>query len=1136
MRFFINIRIAILFVIIGFGVLCPVYGQSTVAEIVEKMPAGNSEQEQQLMDDLIKIGPDCVWELCSMLKPSGGADTKARYALHGLAVKSYMPPMPIEFTNWRGIYEVEMIKALSLIEDKEVKAFIISQLQLVGTDFTVNAMRGYLADDRLCDDAIRCVVTIASRAGTLDNLFPGLHSKEVLYEALKAASGVNRIAIVKALGELKDSKSVKDILKLTTTDDVDLKMVSLWALANIGDKSVEKVLLKDLAAAKDFKKAKLSSYYILYAQRVAENSMRKSSRIYRNIIKGRKIEFAENVKCAAYSGLVSNEGKKALDDLLAAMDSDSIKVRAMALTLAGEIAGESETKKWVKKADGVSGTVRAEIVEMLADRTDETSVSAVMKYLDDTDKAVRLAAIKGVLKAGGQEGVNSVIELLKKTSDADEINEAKQAFLCSKATYVIDVIAKSIGLMPADSKVALIEVLALRNAKVHVDVIFGQVGDENESVSVASLKALGTLAGPEDMQRLVDLFVKAKTPRQRSAGQRTVVLIAKQMPQGRDRTADLLNVLDQSNDSEKICLLQALGQIGGKDALDAVLAGIKSSNKELAKAALRTLSKWNNAEAVPGLLDVAASSDDLADQVIALRAITKLAKSAEFSAAQKVDIFRKALKLAKRPEEKKLLIAGLGNIRAIESLQLVSEYLDDKAVRKDVVAAAVKIACPTDENDKGLNTYDAAMLLKRVVRFAEDAELKGKINAHINSIPAPPAVIKPVPDGFVKLFNGKDLTGWKGLLAGPYDNPIERGKLTPKQLAVEQAKANESMREHWKVLDGVLQFDGKGTSLATVDDYGDFEILVDWKIVSPHGDSGIYLRGAPQVQIWDPEQHEVGSGGLYNNKKNQSTPSEIADNPIGYWNTFRIKMVGEKVTVHLNDKLIVDDVVLENYWNRKQPIFSIGQLELQCHGDPIEFTNIFIREIPRVEKDFTLLFNGDNLDGWVGDTKGYIAQGGKLVCKPGGGLYTAGEYDDFVLRFEFKLTHGANNGLAIRAPLKGNAAYQGMELQILDNTAEKYDALKPYQYHGSIYGVVPAKRGYLKPPGQWNYQEVIAKGPKITVNLNGTAIVDADINEASQGGTMDDRDHPGLKRRSGHIGFLGHGSVVEFRNIRIKTK
>ena len=138
------------------------------------------------------------------------------------------------------------------------------------------------------------------------------------------------------------------------------------------------------------------------------------------------------------------------------------------------------------------------------------------------------------------------------------------------------------------------------------------------------------------------------------------------------------------------------------------------------------------------------------------------------------------------------------------------------------------------------------------------------------------------------------------------------------------------------------------------------------------------------------------------------------------------------------------------------------------------------------------------------------------------------------LFFEFLLSPGANNGLGIRAPLRGDAAYVGIELQILDNSAEMYKDLKPYQYHGSIYGVVPAKRGFLKAPGQWNAQTVTAKGRRITVVLNGETIVDADLDEASDPETMDGREHPGLRRTRGHIGFLGHGSHVEFRNIRIK--
>lgn len=187
------------------------------------------------------------------------------------------------------------------------------------------------------------------------------------------------------------------------------------------------------------------------------------------------------------------------------------------------------------------------------------------------------------------------------------------------------------------------------------------------------------------------------------------------------------------------------------------------------------------------------------------------------------------------------------------------------------------------------------------------------------------------------------------------------------------------------------------------------------------------------------------------------------------------------------------------------------------------------------EEGFVSLFNGKDLTGWEGDTKGYVAENGELVCKPGGNIYTAEDFDNFVLRFEFKLTPGGNNGLGIRiAPGKGDAAYQAMELQILDNTAEKYKDLQPYQYHGSIYGVVPAKRGFLKPVGEWNEQEVIADGDRIKVILNGEVIVDADIREASKDGTMDGKEHPGLLRPSGRIGFLGHGDVIYFRDIRVK--
>ncbi len=350
---------------------------------------------------------------------------------------------------------------------------------------------------------------------------------------------------------------------------------------------------------------------------------------------------------------------------------------------------------------------------------------------------------------------------------------------------------------------------------------------------------------------------------------------------------------------------------------------------------------------------------------------------------------------------------------------------------------------------------------------------------------------------------------------------------------------------------GILVFTGEGENLCTTRSYGDFEMIVDWKI-TPRGDAGIYLRGSPQVQIWDTSRRDagaqVGSGGLYNNGVHERNPLKVADNAVGDWNTFRIIMQGERVTVYLNGVLVVDHVIMENYWDRSIPIFPAEQIELQAHGTWVGYRDIFIREIPRPEpyrvseeektEGFVELFDGLSMFNWTGNTKDYVVENGCIAIYPKyggkGNLYTKAEYSDFIFRFEFQLTPGANNGIGIRTPMEGDAAYAGMEIQVLDNTAEIYRNLKEYQYHGSVYGVIPAKREYLKPVGEWNSEEILAQGSHIRVTLNGIIIVDGDIAEAGKNGTLDHREHPGLLNTTGHIGFLGHGSEVKFRNLRIK--
>ncbi|MDR1372915.1 MAG: DUF1080 domain-containing protein [Dysgonamonadaceae bacterium] len=411
--------------------------------------------------------------------------------------------------------------------------------------------------------------------------------------------------------------------------------------------------------------------------------------------------------------------------------------------------------------------------------------------------------------------------------------------------------------------------------------------------------------------------------------------------------------------------------------------------------------------------------------------------------------------------------------------------------------------------------------------------------------------------GFVPLFNGKDLSGWKGLLAQPYDNPVKRSHLSPSKLESLQFEANKQMYKDWAVENGSLVFIGHGyNNICTERKYGDFEMYADWMLdpSASEADAGIYLRGTPQVQIWDVSRTnvgaEVGSGGLYNNKIHPSRPLAVADNPLGEWNTMYIKMTGDRVTVKLNGILVVDNTVLENYWDHSQPLPSFEQIELQAHDSKVFYRNIYIKELPQKEpfklsaqeekEGFKILFDGTNMHSFTGDFVNYKLEDGSITVHPttnfGGNLYTKDEYSNFVFRFEFQLTPSANNGVGIRAPLEGDNAYNAMEIQILDCEHPVYKDIMQYQHHGSIYGVMPAEHGSMRPVGEWNEEEIYADGNHIRVTLNGKIILDCDISQVTKGGseTLDHQNHPGLFNKSGHIGFLGHGSELKFRNIRIK--
>jgi hypothetical protein len=414
------------------------------------------------------------------------------------------------------------------------------------------------------------------------------------------------------------------------------------------------------------------------------------------------------------------------------------------------------------------------------------------------------------------------------------------------------------------------------------------------------------------------------------------------------------------------------------------------------------------------------------------------------------------------------------------------------------------------------------------------------------------------------IFNGTDFSGWH---ARPHIDPREIDNMAPDERQEQLDAWMAEAEQHWTVEDETLINDGKGPYLATDEKFADFDLTLEYAI-SEGADSGVYLRGGPQVQIWDPanpDQHvhgnEKGSGGLWNNPAGWpgKDPLVKADHPIGEFNSMRIVMVGSRVSVWLNERLVVDHALMDNFFDRGKPMPWRGPIVLQTHGGQTKWRDLNIREIepdeatkilnaggaahvesPR-DRGFEPLFNGSNLDGWQGASDEFRVEDGNLVGARGKGiLYTTEQFADFAVRVDFKLSHHANSGFAIRYPGEGNPAYAGMcELQVLDThvvDARGFPVeLRPQQVHGSAYGMAGALQGFLHPVGAWNHQEMTVTGHAIRIELNGNVILDVDLSDTeSLEMIYPPETFAGRLRPEGHFGIAGHKSDVGFRNIDVK--
>lgn len=1120
--------------------------KTTAADVLAQMPAAKQAAYNKLIGDLSSTGEEGVLLLVNMINaPGKGNNANVDYALSGLT--HYVMAKGEE--NARLVTANAYLKALEMVNERETKAFIIRQLQILGKDECIDALASYLNDESLSGPAARALAANGSeKAG------------QALVAALKSRSGSPKTQkdVIRAIADAQVKEAEAVLLTLQGAADPDMQKDVLYALSRVGGLNSMPVLAK--AAEKAGYTMEVTganeAYIALLKQLVPSNRdavMKAAKKLQKDAVKAGQEQTRE---AALQILLAAEEPAKVSKMIIAAMKDPSKNYRNAALSYASDFADKElyiELMKMVPKAKPelkvdilnwigreAKNPSKHDVIRDLEIRFDLPAKQILLEQLGDANFDVKQAATWTLVKIGDKSYIPSLAELLK--SDDKQVVLLGQDALAAFPGDIDGAVAKAVSSAANEGKIAGLELLAMRKATANINTVLDQIQTGSPEVKAAAYVALKDVVGERDITNMCGMLETADAlavpPMQRA------VISALSSLSAADRVETVTRRMLQAGNKDYLYYL-VLASTGQPDALATIVKGFRSNTGVKRDAAFEALLNWKGIEVADELYAICKENPSSNYFDPALTAYVKLVSNPAFTGENRLLSLRKAMEIAKTDAQKNAILQQIEKTGTFLGMLYAGEFLDQKPVQQAAANAVMNIALGNKEY-MGTNVR---ALLNKVMEVLDNPDAgyqKEAIKKHLAEMPQ--------GEGFVSLFNGKDLTGWKGLV----QNPIARAKMKPAQLAKEQAKADENMRRDWKVEDGLLVFEGSGyDNLCTEKQYGDFEMYVDWMLdpAGPEADAGIYLRGTPQVQIWDTSRvnvgAQVGSGGLYNNQVNESKPSKVADNKLGEWNSFYIKMVGDRVTVVLNGEKVVDDVILENYWDRKLPIFPIEQIELQAHGSKVYYRNIYVKELERKEpfklsaeeekEGFKVLFDGTNMHEWTGNTVDYTLEDGCISMIPsksyGGNLYTKNEYGNFVYRFEFQLTPGANNGVGIRTPMEGDAAYVGMEIQILDCEHPIYKNITPLQHHGSVYGIIPAKADHhdaFKPAGEWNYEEIVADGDNIKVTVNGVVIMEGNIREATKNGTADHKKHPGLFNKKGHIGFLGHGSPVKFRNIRIK--
>ncbi len=882
--------------------------ETKIADLVAQLPTNDLQYLEKLMGDMTALGEEGLTKICDQIIPAGtGDDTNFRFAAESYSRYLSQAGKENDRQNWEKI----CISAVMRKNDPGVKDFFMKQLQLVGNDKTAEAMKMFLSDRENCSSAISAIAAVG-----------GNTAEHILAESLKDRELPCAAAVMNALAGMNSKVAVNEYIQWAEDKNINTKASALNALAQSGSPLAYPVLLN---AAKSYsyrwERTGATMALINYARVCGKNGdIKTADKVSKLLIAKCNDKLNIQNKTAALQLYTDLHGVDAMPLILKAAAHPEIKYRNAAINMSASLEDPEVVKKWISYFPKATTEAKPEIITMLGNIGSKEARVLVESALSYHDGPVRQAAAEAVAKISGREAADLLIKYMSTQPDAADQTAAVTAFKSIAGNEEVIRLYPAIDYCTfASGKKSMIELMAWKKIHAQLKMIMPYTSSSDESVRSAAYKALAAFAQPEDQADFIKLLEGTDNLEYVASIQEAIASGAGKISDPEERSAEILKSLGDQKLKTK--LIPVLAKTGGSDALNAVLKEFENGDPVIRATSFKALSSWGDYKASSALYEICASGNKTYEGE-AFKGYVGQVKSARVPDDQKLLLYRKIMPYALDGERKNTILAEAGNLKTYLALIFVAGYLDDPLTSAAAANAVMHIALPSAGEKNGLYGLNVReILVKAAAKLAgpESEYNREMINKYLEAM---------LPDeGFKPMFNGKNLSGWQGLVG----NPLTRAKMKPAELERKQAEADMKVPANWSVKDGCIWFNGSGENLCSVKQYGDFEMIVDWKI-SKKGDSGIYLRGTPQVQIWDTSRVEVGaqvgSGGLYNNQKNPSKPLKIADNPIGDWNTFRIIMIGEKVSVWLNGELVVDNVILENYWDR--PSLSFRKARSSC--------------------------------------------------------------------------------------------------------------------------------------------------------------------------------------------------------------